>query len=144
MNALYQLYSAEGELLDFTYFKEKDGQGYLTTLSSESGGIKQSFAVAEGVTVVGVKQYDMITSSWSWIGGSAQASLETFDTTVLTSDSLDEPRDYTCYTHKENEKYMCLDYLLFLSKKIPLDLLQLCLKVQQIQSLLPILSLKKA
>lgn len=104
MNALYQLYSAEGELLDFTYFKEKDGQGYLTTLSSESSGIKQSFAVAEGVTVVGVKQYDMITSSWSWIGGSAQASLETFDTTVLSGTALNEPRNYICYTHNGSDR----------------------------------------
>lgn len=104
IEAFYTLYNAEGESLNFTYFKESDGEGYLTTMVSESSGIKQSFAIAEGVTVVGVKQFDIVTQSWLWVGGSAQASLETFDTTVLEGATIGESRDYICYTHNGSDR----------------------------------------
>lgn len=104
INGLYQLYNAEGEPIDFTYFEESDGQGYLTTMLSESSGTKQSFAVAEGITVVGVKQFDMMTQQWGWIGGSAEASLRTFDATIITGESLNEPIDFVCYTHNGSDR----------------------------------------
>lgn len=99
-NAVYPVYSAQGEELSFEQFTDSTGKGYQITFESEaSSGVKQSFAIANSQTVIGIKQYDIIAKDWLWIGGDAESSLETFDTTIVTGDSLGEEISYIVYTH---------------------------------------------
>lgn len=101
INGAHQLYNAQGEKVEFQYSVDEDGYSYyLTTLKQETfGGVKQSFALPKSVKVIGVQQYDIISNSWQWIGGTPEASLETFDTTIITGDSLDKKEDYVGYIH---------------------------------------------
>ena len=98
--AVYPPYSNEGNEIPFITFKESDGEGYQVTMASEgSSGNRQSFAIASVMTVIGIKQFDIISQDWQWIGGDAESSLETFDTTIISGDSLDESIDYVLYTY---------------------------------------------
>lgn len=99
VKGIYALYIADGSEQEFTYFVEEDGEGYQTIMASEGTGIKQSFAIAKGVTVIGVKVFDDMSQQWVWIGGSAEDSLATFDTSTLEGESLGEEDDYVLYTH---------------------------------------------
>ena len=102
IQSAYQLYDAEYNIKEFTWFKDKDGQGYLSTFASEGSGVQQSFAISDAVTVVGVKAYDTMTQQWTWLGGqTAAVSLTHFDTTIITGDSLGETTNYVLYTHNQ-------------------------------------------
>lgn len=114
-NASYPLYSGTGASQEYTYFKDGADEGYEIQALSEGSGTRQSFAVAADVTVLGVKQYDVISQSWLWIGGDPETSLENFDTTTLTAESLDEELDYILYTYNgaqagERKLRICVTY----------------------------------
>lgn len=93
------IYTADGSPLAFEYFNENDGEGYQTITLSEGSGIKQSFALAKETQVIGIKQWDVVTQQWAWIGGSEEASLSTFDTTLVQGETLGEEGDFVLYTH---------------------------------------------
>ena len=101
INGAHQLYNAQGEKVEFQYSVDEDGYSYyLTALEQEAfGGVKQSFALPKSVEVIGVQQYDIISNSWQWIGGTPEASLETFDTTIITGGSLNKKEDYISYIY---------------------------------------------
>lgn len=98
--AVYPLYCDEGNELEFSWFEDEDGEGYMSAFSFETEDNRQAFAVADNLTVVGVKSFDMVTQQWSWLGGeTAEVSLTHFDTTPVTGESLGETTNYTLYTH---------------------------------------------
>lgn len=101
LDAVYAVYDLNHNKVDFVYFTEDDGEGYEVIMLSEAveGADKQSFAIANNMTVVGIKQYDVLAQDWLWIGGSAEASLGTFDKTEIHKDNLGEIEDYVLYTH---------------------------------------------
>ena len=98
--AMYPVYSADGKEIEIVSFTDGTESGYQVVFESEgSTGKRQSFAIPTTSTVIGIKQYDVITKDWAWIGGDAESSLETFDTTIVTGDSFGEAIEYTVYTH---------------------------------------------
>lgn len=99
IQGMYQLYDAQGNSIPFEVVQDKDGTAYVSNYASESNGVKQSFAIAQNVTVIGIKQFNIMTQQWEWIGGSAEASLETFDTQTISGEFFGEPIDYVVYTH---------------------------------------------
>ena len=94
LQAVYPLYSETGEDLDFIWFEEDDGEGYMSTFTSEASGKKQSFAVHSEVKVIGIKSYNTLTKSWEWLGGTAAVSLTHFDTSVSED-------GYVTYIHNQ-------------------------------------------
>lgn len=78
------IYTDGGDtLLSFTYFEDDSGNtGYQCTFASESSTKKQSFTISSAVVVKGVQQFEPMSQSWQWIGGSAEESLTYFDKTV--------------------------------------------------------------
>ena len=85
LTAAHPLYDRYGNDLSFSWFEENDGQGYEVVFASEGSGAKQSFALTEEATVVGIKAFDVMTQKWTWLGGTTAAnSLTHFD---VTSDS---------------------------------------------------------
>lgn len=83
LQAVYPLYDAQGNEKAFTWFRDLDGEGYLAVFPSESSGVKQSFVLSKEVTVVGIKSFDTMTNTWTWLGGeNAGYSLTYFDQTV--------------------------------------------------------------
>lgn len=86
------LLSSSGEKLEFTWFEDTDGEGYQSILATESATEKQSFSVVLPTTVVGIKQYEEMTKTWQWIGGSAKNSLTYFDIEVTDN-------NIAVYTH---------------------------------------------
>lgn len=99
IQGVYQLYDAQGSVIDFDIVQDEDGTAYVSTYASESGGTKQSFSIAKDVTVIGIKQFNVMTQQWEWIGGSPEASLETFDTKTISGESFGETVEYVVYTH---------------------------------------------
>ena len=97
----YQLYDAQGNAIEFQYSANEYGYSYyFAEFQTESiDGAKQSFALPISVNVIGIQQYDIISQSWQWIGGDPQASLETFDTTIIDGNSLNKKEDYMAYIH---------------------------------------------
>lgn len=93
------IYTQDGEPLEFEYFKDTEGEGYQSTVISEGSGQKQSFMLSQNTTVLGVKQWNVVTEQWEWIGGSPEASLLTFDTALIQGASLGETEDFIAYTH---------------------------------------------
>lgn len=91
IKGVYQLYTSNGEELEFTYFEDADGEGYESVLTTETQTAKQQFAVAAAKKIIGVKQFEPYTQQWLWIGGSAEASLTYFDAEILDN--------YVLYTH---------------------------------------------
>lgn len=99
---VYMLYNSGAEEVEFTWFEEDDGEGYMSTFASEGSGIQQSFAIAKDVTVIGIKAFDVMTQQWTWLGGqTAAVSLTHFDTTIISGESLGEATDYILYTHNQ-------------------------------------------
>lgn len=83
LHAAHQFYDAQGNELDFTWFTDLDGEGYLSTFASESSGTKQSFVLPKEVKVVGIKAIDLMTKEWTWLGDeTAEYSLTYFTKTV--------------------------------------------------------------
>lgn len=100
LTAVYPLYTASGAEQDFEWFKDDDGHGYLSTFAAEIDGVRQSFAVSNQATVIGVKGYNVLTQQWEWLGSqTAAVSLTYFDTTIISGDSLGEKTDYIVYTY---------------------------------------------
>ena len=103
LQAVNQIYTGENldSTLDFSWFEEEDGsgEGYQALIATETATTKQSFAIAASVKVVGIKQFEPMTQTWMWIGGSAATSLTYFDTTRISGDTLGENEDYILYTH---------------------------------------------
>lgn len=99
IQGVYQLYDAQGNEIPFELIQDEDGLAYVSVYASEGSGTKQSFSIASDVTVIGVKQFNTMTQQWDWINGSAEASLQTFDTTIVAGETLGESVDYTLYTH---------------------------------------------
>ena len=98
--ATYPIYCDEGKELEFEWFEEEDGSGYVSTFETEAFGERQAFAISNNVKVIGVKTYDDLAQQWNWLGGeTAEVSLTYFDTTTVTGESLGETTDYTLYTH---------------------------------------------
>lgn len=99
-SAFYPPYRADGTEIELTHFQDTDGAGYqITTASELATGERSSFAIATTQTVIGIKQFDILSQDWWWIGGDAESSLEMFDTTVISKDSLGEPVDYIGYIY---------------------------------------------
>ena len=105
IKGINQIYTESGSELEFIWFEDttdtEQGQGYQGVMVQETEDIKQSFAIAQSVKVIGIKQYEPMTQTWQWIGGSAEASLTYFDTTIIEGDSLDETDDYVLYTNND-------------------------------------------
>ena len=99
ITGINQLYDQYGEAIEFEWFEENDGNGYQAIFGIEIDGVKQSFAVNTNQTVIGIKQFEPMTQTWMWIGGSPEASLEYFDTTLFEGESLEEENDYVLYIH---------------------------------------------
>lgn len=98
--AVYPIYCDEGNMLDFEWFEDEDGEGYMSFFDYETKDDRQAFAVSNALTVIGVKSFDELTQQWTWLGGeTAEVSLTHFDTTTVTGESLGETTDYTLYTH---------------------------------------------
>lgn len=102
--AAYALYNAAGQELNFTWFTDETGSGYLSAFASEGKGTKQSFSVSANVSVIGIKAFDPLSQAWQWLGGSAMASLKHFDATIISGESLGETSDYILYTHNQPAK----------------------------------------
>lgn len=94
--------NSDDEAIEFTYFEESDGDGYQVIATAESATSKQSFKIASTSPIVGIKQFNVLTQKWEWIGGSAAASLATFDTTLITDESSNTT--YLVYTHNGSLK----------------------------------------
>lgn len=102
LSAAYALYDAAGNELDFELFQDDDGKGYIATFASEGSGVRQSFAVSDNLTVIGVKGYDKLEQKWTWLGGeNAKGSLTHFDVASLSGSELGEKTNYTSYTHNQ-------------------------------------------
>lgn len=102
LTASYALLDSEGEDIHFEWFEEEnEGSGYHAAFASESTGERQHFAIAENVSVIGIKAYNPLTQQWAWLGGSARASLTHFDTTIISGESLGETQNYVLYTHNQ-------------------------------------------
>lgn len=104
IRGINQVYSSEGTPMEqFVWFEDEneEGKGYQGMLETETATIKQSFAIVSTVNVIGFKQYEPMTQTWQWIGGSAEASLTYFDTTIIEGDSLGEEDDYVLYTNND-------------------------------------------
>ena len=101
LTAAHALYDAYGDNVEFDWFVADDGQGYYSAFASEGSGKQQTFAVAEDVSVVGIKAYNLLTQTWEWLGGSARTSLTHFDTTLISGESLGETQNYVLYTHNQ-------------------------------------------
>ena len=100
--ATYMLYDIDGKEKEFDWFTDEDGSGYISVFASEGQGIKQNFAVSQELVVIGIKAYDPMTTSWSWLGGqSAAVSLTHFDTAIILGESLGETTNYISYTHNQ-------------------------------------------
>lgn len=96
------VYTLDGEDIEFVAFEDEQGSGYEITVPMESlAGDKQAFAVSSEVEVIGIKQFNVLSQQWEWLGGSAEASLTYFDTTTISGDSLGESEDYVLYTHND-------------------------------------------
>ena len=104
LTASYALYDASGSEQSFEWFEDEAGQGYLCVATSEGSGQKQSFAVASSLNVVGIKTFNPMMQQWEWLGGSANASLTHFDTTLISGESLGETTNYILYTHNQPAK----------------------------------------
>lgn len=100
LRGVYQFYDGEGNEKSFEFIEDEDGFGYLSVFASEGTGTKQSFCVTQEVTVTGIKQFDTMTQQWSWIGGSPEASLLTFDTEPLLVDG----KEYVRYVHNGSNR----------------------------------------
>lgn len=99
IQGVYQLYNAQGNEIPFDVIQDEDGLAYVSVFASEGSGTKQSFSVAKDVTVIGIKQLNIMTQQWDWINGSPEASLQTFDTTIVAGETLGEDVDYIVYIH---------------------------------------------
>ena len=101
--AAYELYQPSGEAQEFTWFEDKDEQtsGYLSTFAAETPTEKQSFMVSTGMTVIGIKTFNVLSQQWEWLGGSAAESLTYFDTEIISGESLGEATNYISYTHNQ-------------------------------------------
>lgn len=100
LDAVYAIYDATGAEISATWFEDESGAGYLATFASESSGVRQSFAISNDLTVVGVKGFDTMIQQWVWLGSEdAEYSLAFFDTTDITGESLGETTHYTLYTY---------------------------------------------
>jgi hypothetical protein len=83
-------------------FEDEDGQGYISTFATEGSGTKQSFALSENVTVVGVKAFDTMTQKWTWLGGTTAAnSLTHFDKKLVSGTSFGETENQVVYVHNQ-------------------------------------------
>ena len=65
--ATYPIYCDEGNMLDFEWFEDEDGEGYMSAFDFETEGDRQAFAVSNKLKVIGVKAFDELTQSWSWL-----------------------------------------------------------------------------
>lgn len=55
----------------------------MTVFASEGSGIKQSFVLPKEVNVIGIKSFDTMTNTWTWLGSeTAEYSLTYFDKIV--------------------------------------------------------------
>lgn len=91
VQGIYQLYTPDGKEMEFTYFEDAEGEGYESTIATETSTTKQQFMISAAKKVVGIKQFEPYTQQWLWIGGSAEASLKYFDAETIN--------DYVIYTH---------------------------------------------
>lgn len=102
LNGVAPLYSATGDPMEFIPFEDEVGSGYQITaaMETEESG-KQSFAVSSAVTVIGIKQFNVLSQQWEWLNGSAENSLMYFDTTLIPGDSLGESENYVLYVNND-------------------------------------------
>lgn len=104
LEAVAPVYDQGGDEVEFEYFAEEDGSsGYEAMLAAETTGEqqRQSFAIAESVKVIGVKQFNPMSNQWEWLGGDAENSLEYFDTTVISAEELGSKEDYVLYVNND-------------------------------------------
>lgn len=101
IQAVSALLDIDGNEKVFNWFEEEDGSGYETVVASEVDGEKQNFMVSNSMAVIGVKAYDSLSQSWSWLGGSAQDSLTYFDTKEVEIDGV----NYVLYTSNTIASY---------------------------------------
>ena len=101
--AVYELYAVNGEKREFTWFKDEVNQtsGYLSRFAAETFTEKQSFMVSTGMTVIGIKSFNVLSQQWEWLGGSAAESLTYFDTEIINGESLGETTNYIAYVHNQ-------------------------------------------
>lgn len=86
-----------------SYFDLTDisqGAGYLITSAAEIEFTdKWSISFPSEISIVGIKQYDILSQSWQWLGGSPAASLSYFNQTVIQRDINGELINYTTYSN---------------------------------------------
>ena len=98
LKAVYPIYNGQSEELTFTWFTDDSGEAYKIAVPSEQQThLKQSFAINNNITLIGVKQYNIMSQQWEWIGGSAQASISTFDESIININNI----NYKCYTNND-------------------------------------------
>lgn len=98
LQAVYPIYNGQQEELDFDWFADDSGEAYKIVVPSEQQtGLKQSFAINNNISLIGIKQYNIMSQQWEWIGGTAQASITTFDESLINIDNV----NYKCYTNND-------------------------------------------
>lgn len=106
INGMYSIFVAdagtgaiEEHHASVSYFDDETGSGYMVNFDAELNGYKQTVYIAEGVDVVGIKQFNIRTQAWDWLYGDAESSLGAFDTRTATADELNTDITYIAYTN---------------------------------------------
>ena len=102
IEGISSLTTATGAPIEFTYTDFTDGLGYQAIMMAETDDNKQSFQLLAATPIVGIKQFNPLSQSWEWIGGTPAASLATFDTIIIEGATPDTT--YISYTHNGSIK----------------------------------------
>ena len=102
LNGISSLTTENDSPIEFQYFEAEDGEGYQAIAAAETDDLKQSFKLLAMTELLGIKQFNPLSQVWEWIGGSAEASLKTFDTTIIQGATPEET--YIVYVHNGSIK----------------------------------------
>lgn len=102
INGISSLVTANDESIDYTFLTLKDGAAYEALLIPEIDDERQSFKLLSATPIVGIKQFNPLSQTWDWIGGSTTASLKTFDTTIIQGTTPEDT--YIVYMHNGSLK----------------------------------------
>ena len=96
------LYDPNHEEINFSWFKDEEGEGYSFIAPSETADSRQGFIVSSDVTVVGIKAFSPLTQTWEWVGSeNAAISLTCFDVSLVEGETLGESNNYVKYTNNQ-------------------------------------------
>ena len=89
--------------LNNAYFdntKQSQGAGYnISSVAEVEETDKWSIAFPSDLAIVGIKQYDIISQQWQWLGGSPEASFTYFNISPIEKEINGIIENYTSYSN---------------------------------------------